>query len=93
MTLLTISLAAVLVFVSAFILRDSSVIQVLAGANSSLERLLDTDPDDASAVSRLNALSIGWWAFMDRPLFGWGPENYYAAKLPQRSLQSAHKRW
>ena len=79
LTLIAVLIAAFLLLASAYALRDTGVIRALAGTNSSLERLLDTDLDDASAASRINALSIGWGAFKERPLLGWGPENYYAA--------------
>lgn len=42
----------------------------------SLGRLANISFNDESTKSRLMAWEIGWQAFKERPLLGWGPENY-----------------
>ena len=41
-----------------------------------VERLLNTGVRDRSVEGRIAAAEVGWEAFLDRPLLGWGPENY-----------------
>ena len=41
-----------------------------------IERLLNTGVRDRSADARIAAAEVGMKAFLDRPLLGWGPENY-----------------
>lgn len=44
-----------------------------------LGRLASVGPDDPSIRSRILAIETGLRAFPDRPVFGWGPENYLVA--------------
>ncbi len=39
-------------------------------------RLIVTTPEEGSASIRLMAIEVGFKAFLERPLLGWGPENY-----------------
>ena len=41
-----------------------------------VERLLNTGVRDRSVEGRIAAAEVGMKAFLDRPLLGWGPENY-----------------
>ena len=41
-----------------------------------VERLLNTGVRDRSIEGRIAAAEVGMKAFFDRPLLGWGPENY-----------------
>ena len=41
-----------------------------------VERLLNTGVRDRSVEGRIAAAEVGVKAFLDRPILGWGPENY-----------------
>jgi len=47
--------------------------------NAVMERLLQMDLEDPSVRSRLLSWQTGLQAFAERPLFGWGPDNYAVA--------------
>ena len=47
--------------------------------NAVMERLLQMDLEDPSVQSRLLSWQTGLQAFAERPLFGWGPDNYAVA--------------
>ena len=42
-------------------------------------RLINTSLDEANVSTRIAAAEIGWRAFLERPLLGWGPENFQRA--------------
>ena len=42
-------------------------------------RLTSTTLDEGNVATRITAAEIGWGAFLDRPLLGWGPENFQKA--------------
>jgi len=44
--------------------------------NFALERLTSISIKDPTAVSRLYSAQTAFKAFLEKPLFGWGPENY-----------------
>lgn len=73
------ALAALLVFGGIFwSTRTASFWQEVPG----LSRLANTNPfdqHDASTQTRLITWRVSWEAFLDRPVFGWGPENYLMA--------------
>lgn len=61
-----------------FATRDAPVWQSVPG----LDRLAQTsmlDKHDASAQVRLGVWRMSWEAYKERPIFGWGPENYLVA--------------
>ena len=39
-------------------------------------RLLLIDPSDAAAQTRFWAWGSAWRGFLERPILGWGPENF-----------------
>ncbi len=45
----------------------------------SIARLIDISPSTTTASTRLMAWKIAFKAWQDRPIFGWGPENYQDA--------------
>jgi len=58
-----------------FIFRSSSLIQ----KNPGLQRLTTFSFNDAAAQNRLILWQRAWLAARERPIFGWGQENYEAA--------------
>jgi len=49
--------------------------------NFALERLTSISIKDPTAVSRLYSAQAAFKAFLEKPLFGWGPENYQPAYI------------
>ena len=73
----TAVIAALALVVSVFILvRVGSDVERIDAPGAMVERLLNTGVRDRSVEGRIVAAQIGWEAFVDRPLLGWGPENY-----------------
>ena len=73
----TAVIAALALVVAVFILvRVGSDVERIDAPGTMVERLLNTGVRDRSVEGRIAAAQIGWEAFLDRPLLGWGPENY-----------------
>ena len=71
-----IFLASILLFSFVFIVSRKAVIwQAVPG----LDRLAMVSLEDSSVKTRLIALGSSWQAFQERPIFGWGLENYNVA--------------
>lgn len=69
-----------LVLLGTFLLvRDTVVFERLAQRSLPLQRLADIGLNDANTRSRLNSVFAGIDSFADRPLLGWGLENYSPA--------------
>jgi O-antigen ligase len=60
---------------SLFIFRSSAFVQ----SNTFLSRLTSISLSDATAQSRLILWQGAWRAWQEKPIFGWGAENYEAA--------------
>ena len=65
-----------LVVVVFILVRAGSDVERIDAPGTMVERLLNTGVRDRSVEGRIIAAQIGWEAFLDRPLLGWGPENY-----------------
>ena len=80
-----IAAAAVIVGISAFGLflvlgAETSVAQRLAERSYVVERFIQAGQGtDTSLQGRLASVSFGLQGFIERPLLGWGPENYVVA--------------
>lgn len=64
------------------LLHDAAPFQSLAGSNVMLRRIdsaLTRGMEESSVKSRFVVAKTGLEAFTDRPLFGWGPENFAVA--------------
>ena len=51
----------------------------LAAESTMIERFAEIGPGDATGDVRLRIWSIAWQAFRERPILGWGQENFRAA--------------
>ena len=65
--------------VLAIALRDTPIVEKASSANIFVERLTTIAPEQDPFQSRLFTLSVGYHGFLDRPILGWGPENYLVA--------------
>ena len=72
--------AAGAVLVVAFLLvRNTEAFESVADSSLTLERLASLGPEDRSVRSRWTSAQLGLQGFADRPVLGWGPENYTVA--------------
>jgi tetratricopeptide (TPR) repeat protein len=65
-------LIGVIVTVSIFSLKNTAFVH----NNFALNRLTSISLKDPTAVSRILSAGIAWKSFLEKPLLGWGPENY-----------------
>ncbi|MDD2753553.1 MAG: O-antigen ligase family protein [Candidatus Portnoybacteria bacterium] len=56
-----------------FLSRDSAFVQ----NSPTLSRITHINLAETTAQTRLMAWQMSWRGFLGKPLFGWGPENYY----------------
>ena len=59
--------------------RTTTVLDPIKDSSLMLSRVSAISLDDRSIRGRVVSAEAGLRAFLDRPLFGWGPENYLAA--------------
>ena len=72
--------AAVMVAAGLFIVvRTTDALDPVVESSLMLERLSRVGLEDSSIKGRFVSAGAGLTAFRDRPLFGWGPENYLVA--------------
>ncbi len=67
--------ATLLIGGSLFVYKDTAVVQSIPGVN----RLVNTSISSGSARTRIMAWDIAIEAWKEKPVFGWGPNNYYYA--------------
>ncbi|MFA5392425.1 MAG: O-antigen ligase family protein [Candidatus Paceibacterota bacterium] len=67
----------VLFVILVFSFKNSTLVQ----KNFALKRLTSVSLKDPTAVSRILSAGIAWRSFLEKPLLGWGPENYEAAYI------------
>jgi len=53
--------------------RDSAFVK----SSPTLNRVTHISATEATAQTRLLAWQMSWRGFLEKPIFGWGPENYY----------------
>ena len=68
------ALASVVVVI--VLVRAGSDTERIDAPGAMIERLLNTGVRDRSVEGRIAAAQVGVDAFLDRPVLGWGPENY-----------------
>lgn len=67
---------AILLGITVISLRNTPVVKAVASNNVLLQRMTDLSADQDPFTSRLFALTVGYKALLERPILGWGPENY-----------------
>ena len=73
-TIAMAALASMLVVI--VLVRAGSETERINAPGAMIERLLNTGVRDRSVEGRIAAAQVGVDAFLDRPVLGWGPENY-----------------
>ncbi len=73
-TIVMAALASVVVVI--VLVRAGSDTERIDAPGAMIERLLNTGVRDRSVEGRIAAAQVGVDAFLDRPVLGWGPENY-----------------
>ena len=58
------------------IARTTTVLDPIVESSSTLSRIATVGLDEAATGERVRYAGAGLRAFLDRPLFGWGPENF-----------------
>lgn len=56
--------------------RNTAIVQKAGSSNVLVNRMASVSLDDASVRSRIQSIPIALKGFAERPLLGWGPENY-----------------
>jgi len=70
--ILSLLLAAIIIPVGIFFLKDTSFVR----SNPTLARLTSLSLKERTITSRFTIWSMGWEGFKEHPLLGWGPDNY-----------------
>ncbi len=76
---LGVIVAAVLSVGLVLVMKTTTVLDPLTDSSTTLRRLASIGLDDSSSRGRLVAVQAGLEAFQDRPVLGWGPENFLIA--------------
>jgi hypothetical protein len=73
--IIAFALGGMLALGSAFVMKDSVIVQSI----TPLKRLVSLDIANIEYSTRIMAWGIAWQSFLEKPVFGWGPNNYYYA--------------
>ena len=76
---LGVIVAAILGVGLVLVMKTTTVLDPLTDSSTTLRRLASIGLDDTSSRGRLVAVQAGLEAFQDRPILGWGPENFLIA--------------
>ena len=74
-----LAVAGAALLVAFLLVRDTPAFESVAESSLTLRRLASLGPSDRSVRSRWTSTQMGLQAFADRPVLGWGPENYTVA--------------
>ena len=74
--LIAIAIAGIALF---GIVRTTSVLDLVVESNTMLARISSIGLEDASISGRVAGAQAGLLAFAEKPIFGWGPENFLIA--------------
>ena len=69
--------------------RNTPPVEVVRDQSTIVDRLLRIGPDDRSVQGRTSSALTGLRAYTDRPVLGWGPENYTIAYDRHVSAETA----
>jgi O-antigen ligase/Tfp pilus assembly protein PilF len=75
--ILIIFLLGIIIIASSFVFKNNP----LVNNNFALNRLTSISLKDPTAASRILSAGIAWKSFLEKPLLGWGPENYETAYI------------
>ncbi len=76
---ITLAAAGAVLVVTFLLVRNTEAFESVAESSLTLRRLASLGPEDRSVQSRWTSTQIGLQGFADRPVLGWGPENYTVA--------------
>ena len=76
---LGVLIAATLAVMLVVLMRTTSVLDPVKESSTTLRRLASIGLNDSSSRGRLVAVQAGLEAFQNRPVLGWGPENFLIA--------------
>ena len=73
-------LGMVIVVLLLFIVaRTTTILDPVISVSSTLERISTINTNDLSIKGRITSVSAGFQGYLEKPIFGWGPENYLIA--------------
>ena len=85
----SLAVAGAVLVVAFLLVRDTPAFESVAESSLTLRRLASLGPADRSVRSRWTSTQMGLQAFADRPVLGWGPENYTVAYDSRLTEQGA----
>ena len=85
----SLAVAGAVLVVAFLLVRDTPAFDSVAESSLTLRRLASLGPADRSVRSRWTSTQMGLQAFADRPVLGWGPENYTVAYDSRLTEQGA----
>ena len=74
-----LAVAGAVLVVAFLLIRETQAFERVAESSLTLRRLASLGPEDRSVRSRWTSTQMGLQGFADRPVLGWGPENYAVA--------------
>ena len=74
-----LAVAGAVLVVAFLLIRETQAFERVAESSLTLRRLASLGPEDRSVRSRWTSTLMGLQGFADRPVLGWGPENYAVA--------------
>ena len=77
-------IGGIVIIVGLFAARDTPPVESLAERNNLLARVLETSFTEGSGSVRVIGFRIAWESFVDRPVTGWGGENF---EVPYQRFQ------
>ena len=84
------AVGALLLGVLLFAARSTPPVEALASSSPMVNRLLRIGLEDSSVKGRLASQRTGLQSVADRPVFGWGPENYSVAYDRHISVETSN---
>ena len=59
--------------------RSTSILDQVISISPTLERISTVNTSDLSIKGRITSVTAGFQGYLEKPIFGWGPENYLIA--------------